>query len=370
MNSFSPVSYKQLAKFHTPFLFIQKSALQNNYRSFVKFFPTGSIFYSVKANNTASVLSVLARLGSNYDIASWEEIKLLKSLGVAPSRMVFSAPSKIPNDIIHAHKYGVDRFAFDSRTELDKLSHLAPGSKVFARMIVDNAGSEWPLVRKFGLTMLETVDLMRYATQKQLVPYGLSFHVGSQNLLPDTWALALERVHDVWSKLLKLGIRIPIINIGGGFPARYTKNVPQVSQIAEVINNTVTRLFKDEIHLFIEPGRGMVANTGILGASVINRAKRGLQEWVYLDIGVYNGFQETLEGFRYEIVTDKIHIAKKRFIVCGPTCDSTDIIMEDVFLPDNLTIGDKVYFLSTGAYTTSYQFYNGFHYPQTIIKNI
>lgn len=358
---------KQVKDTETPYLFIDKDILKENVKRFMSSLPDSSIYYSVKANNTPEVLSILKKEGVNFDVASWEEIKILKKLGVGPNRMVFSAPTKIPRDIKNAYDFGITTYAFDSRMEVEKLSTIAPGSQVIARLIVDNTGSEWPLIRKFGLTNEEAITYMSYAKEKGLVPFGLSFHVGSQNLRPLSWKRALEKTYRVWKELKRKNIHLPVINLGGGFPVEYTKNVPQIEDVAEIISKAKTDLFNNEVTFYIEPGRRMVGNSGILVASVISRARRGLAEWLYLDTGVFHGFQETLEGFRYVVRTDKKHEKEKLYVLSGPTCDSTDVIMEDVLLPDNMSLGDKLYFFSCGAYSTSYERYNGFRYPETII---
>lgn len=363
------IKAQQVINIETPFLFIDKDILKENIIRFKKSFQNNPIYYSVKANSTREILSILAKESLNFDVASWEEIKLLKEIDISPKRIVFSAPTKLPRDIKKAHDFGVKTYAFDSKMELEKLSHFAPRSKVIGRLIVENTGSEWPLVRKFGLTNTEMLDFMPLAQKMGLIPYGLSFHVGSQNLQPGTWQKALEKTHRIWKGLKRKNITIPIINIGGGFPIQYTKkNVPDIEKIAQAISETTQNLFGDKITLFLEPGRRMVGNAGILVASVINRTSRGRTEWLYLDTGVYHGFQETLEGFRYTVKTVKNAVKKQSFILCGPTCDSTDIIMEKVLLPENITLGDKIYFLSCGAYSTSYEYYNGFRYPNTIIS--
>ena len=119
--------------------------------------------------------------------------------------------------------------------------------------------------------------------------------------------------------------------------------------------------------LFIEPGRSLVGDAGILTAEVVNIAKKArldIVDWVYLDVGVFGGLIETLgEAIKYPIYTEK-NDPGHEVILAGPTCDEVDIMYQNFrySMPDNLLPGDRVYFLSTGAYTTSYSSieFNGF----------
>jgi ornithine decarboxylase len=353
----------------TPFLIIDEEKLRQNCGRFKKEFSEATIYYSVKANSDPNVLSVICEEGLNFDVASWGEIDILRGLGIPPERIIFSAPTKIPRDILSAYEYGVRIFAYDSRLELKKISRFAPDAKVMIRIAVDNSGAEWPLARMFGVSRARALELVPFATKLGLEHYGVTFHVGSQNQRPSTWGGALERVFDIWQELDVEGISGQVINVGGGFPVEYCREVPDVAEIAAVVQRERKRLFGDGVHLFVEPGRGLVGDAGILVTSVINRACRGGDEWLHLDTGVYHGLQETLEGFAYPVLSEKVCEQQREFTICGPTCDSTDLIMEGVPLPDNLTLGDRLYILSTGAYTVSYERYNGIDYPRTVVAN-
>lgn len=356
----------------TPTILIDQKQLAQNCQAFKDNFKNFQIYYSVKANNNISVLKIIHDSGLGFDVASWNEIKLLKSIEVKPEHIVFSAPTKIPSDIANAFAFGINRFAFDSKMELEKLAKLAPGSKVYVRLSVDNEGSEWPLIRKFGVETDEAIDLFKYSKSLGLEPFGITFHVGSQNLNPRAWANAIDKAYNLYKNLLAHNISLKMIDIGGGYPVTYLNKAPSLEKISNFIVKKIDDKFHKEIEFYIEPGRSLVGNTGKLIASVINRAKRtDGKEWLYLDTGVYHGLQETIEGFKYQINTSKDTNSKKKkeFIICGPTCDSTDKIMEAVLLPDELTVGDIVEFHSAGAYTNSYEHYNGFQYPPLVISD-
>lgn len=350
----------------TPFLWMDAEVLRTNARLFRREFGTDHVYFSVKASNTPEVLAILAEEGVHFDVASAGEIAILQTLGVAPERIVFSAPTKIPADIETAHAYGIRTYAFDSRMELDKLADLAPGCQVNARVVVPNTGSEWPLEYKFGLSEAQVLDLMPYAASLGLQPFGLAFHVGSQNSRPQTWVEALQRMAALDAALLEKGIHLQVVDMGGGFPMSYASDVPDVTEIAAVVRRFQQEHLRPDLHIWVEPGRRMVADAGVMVTTVINRAERGGQTWLYVDASTYHGLIEAGYGFRFPVLSDRrgeLH----PFTLAGPTCDSADKIMEDALLPEGMTLGDRLYLLRMGAYTTSMEKYNGMGFPEEVV---
>ena len=177
----------------TPFLLLDSASLVRTSREYLDLFKQAEVYYSVKANSHRFILTTLKDEGIKFDIASGVELDYLLEIGVDPARIIFSAPTKIPEHIAYTHKKGVNVFAFDSKLELDKLAKLAPGSNIVARVTVPNTGSEWPLDKKFGLDYADVVPFMVYAKELGLVPYGLTFHVGSQNSRPESWKHAIQK---------------------------------------------------------------------------------------------------------------------------------------------------------------------------------
>ena len=353
----------------TPFLILDGDRLLENARRFRAAFPNGQVCFAVKANNDPTVLKIFHEEGLHFDVASWGEISQLAGMGIPASHMVFSAPTKVPRDIQRAHEYGVRRFAFDTRIELEKLANLAPGAQVIGRVAVDNNGSHWPLERKFGIEPGQEVEHFLYARALGLEPYGLTFHVGSQNSDPQAWVRALERLSPIWNELEARGIQLQVIDTGGGFPVQFNDPVPGVEEIAAAILPAMQRLFGNKAKLLVEPGRGLVGNTGIMAATVINRAQRGEREWLYLDVGAFQGLIEMLDfyGFNYPVISERNSEPLTPFVLSGPTCDSADVIKHQAMLPAGITLGDRVYVLTAGAYSNSMERYNGIDFPETII---
>jgi ornithine decarboxylase len=320
------------------------------------------LYYAVKANNDPRVLAIVRDAGCGFDVASIYEVRELQHLGVDGSDMTFSATVKIPDHIEEAFERGIDRFAFDSPTELEKLARLAPGSRVTVRIEVPHAGSAWPLADKFGVPHGEAAALLEYAQTLGLRPYGVTFHVGSQCVRPESWLDAIELCGRVWEDARARGIRLRMVNLGGGVPARYTAHVPAARDIGELASAAALKAFGPDVEYAFEPGRSLVADAGTLITSVIGNAVRHGRPWVFVDLSIYAGLLEVIGGWSYSMRTDRDHLPARQVTLAGPSCDSTDVLAQDVALPE-LEVGDHIELLTAGAYTTSYERYNGLTFP-------
>jgi ornithine decarboxylase len=356
-------------RFDEPVVVIDREQVRDNYLAFARALPDTRVFYAVKANPAPEILSLLAELGSCFDTASIPEIEMVLAAGATPDRISYGNTIKKEADIARAYRLGIRLFAVDCQAEVDKIARQAPGSKVFCRILCDGAGAEWPLSRKFGCEPDMAVDVIEHAHRAGLVAYGVSFHVGSQQRNPKMWDRALAASAAIFRECAERGIALSMVNLGGGFPTKYLKDVPAVDAYGRAIFGALRKHFGNRIpETIIEPGRGMVGNAGIVQAEVVLVSKKREDEtvrWVYLDIGKFGGLAETMdEAIRYPIKTPRDGDATSPCIIAGPTCDSADVLYEKVpyELPISLEIGDKVLIEGTGAYTTTYSAvaFNGF----------
>lgn len=370
MHLGSPLAFRRAAPVgwpepETPYLRLDLAQVRANVvalkAAFARLEPT--LHYAVKANPDQRILALVHELECGFDVASIGEIRALQALGVRGTSITFSAPVKVPAHIREAAERGVRRFAFDSRSELRKLSSLAPGTQVVLRLEVPHEGSCWPLAGKFGASQAEAPALLRAAREAGLQPYGLTFHVGSQCLRPESWIDAIRVCRHVWDEASRAGIELRLLNLGGGLPARYTHDVPSGARIGEVASNAALAAFGSGIEYAFEPGRSLVANAGSLVTSVIGTADRNGKRWVYVDQSIYAGLLEVTGGWTYEIRTSRDGAPRRTVTLAGPSCDSTDILADAIDLPD-LEVGDRLELLTAGAYTTSYEHYNGLAFPQ------
>lgn len=352
-----------------PCLVVDLDVVRDNFQSFRKALPDSAIFYAVKANPAPEILRLLANLGSNFDCASVAEIEMALKAGATANRVSYGNTIKKERDIARAHALGVSMFAVDSHEEVEKIARAAPGARVFCRVLTDGEGAEWPLSRKFGCVPQMAVDVLVYAHQLGLVSHGVSFHVGSQMTKLDAWDSALGDAKRVFDKLAQQGIHLKMVNMGGGFPTRYLKDIPTAQAYGQAIFASLRKHFGNHIpETIIEPGRGMVGNAGAIKAEVVLVSRKSDEDdvrWVFLDIGKFGGLAETMdEAIRYSIVTARDGDAMEPCVLAGPTCDSADVLYEKTPypMPVSLTIGDEVLIEGTGAYTTTYSAvaFNGF----------
>jgi len=352
-----------------PCLVVDLEVVRENYRAFEKALPDSRIFYAVKANPAPEILRLLASLGSCFDTASVAEIEMALDAGAGADRISYGNTIKKERDIARAYELGIRLFAVDCVEEVEKIARVAPQARVFCRVLTDGEGAEWPLSRKFGCVPAMAVDVLRHARALGLDAYGVSFHVGSQQCDLSAWDRALGDAKKVFATLAEEGITLKMVNMGGGFPTRYLKDVPVARAYGESIFEALRKHFGNAIpETIIEPGRGMVGNAGVIKSEVVLISKKADNDnvrWVYLDIGKFGGLAETMdEAIRYPILTPRDADEKAPCVLAGPTCDSADVLYEKTPypLPLTLTIGDEVLIEGTGAYTTTYSAvaFNGF----------
>ncbi len=353
----------------TPCLVLDIDRVEENFRALQSALPLARIYYAVKANPAAPVLDRLTALGSFFDAASWEEIALCLAAGARPEAISFGNTIKKETAIRRAHEAGVTMFAFDSEPELEKLARSAPGARVYCRILVENKGAEWPLSRKFGCEPEMAADLLVRARELGLDPYGVSFHVGSQQTSTGAYEAAIARAAMVFTDLSERGVNLRMVNLGGGYPKRYRAEVPAIGTFGDAIIGALTKAFGNNIpEIIVEPGRFIVGDAGVVESEVVLVSRKGKDDpvrWVYLDIGRFGGLAETEgEAIKYHIETPHDADAMGPVTIAGPTCDSTDTLYEksNYRLPMALGCGDRVRLHATGAYVTSYasQNFNGF----------
>ena len=353
----------------TPCLVVDVDRIEQNYRRLMAAMPLARVYYAVKANPAAPILDRLTGLGSSFDAASWEEIEACLAAGARPEHISYGNTVKKVSAIKAAFAAGVTMFAFDSEPELKKLAQHAPGARVYCRILVENKGAEWPLSRKFGCEAEMAKDLMVKAAEWGLDPYGISFHVGSQQTQTGAYQAAIARVAMIFTDLRDAGINLRMVNLGGGYPVRYRAEVPEIDAFGDAIMGAMTEHFGNALpEMVIEPGRFIVGDAGVVSSEVVLVSRKGADDpvrWVYLDIGRFGGLAETEgESIKYAFRTPHDGGAEGPVTIAGPTCDSTDTLYEksNYRLPLALDSGDRVELLATGAYVTTYasQAFNGF----------
>lgn len=356
--------------FKTPYFLFSQDRIKEKYAEFITHFPKAHVYYAMKANAEPEFLRTLAALGAGFEVASKHELELLEAERVSPAQIIYGTSVKPAEHIKKFAAYGVDRFACDSASELEKIAAHAPGARVYARVTVNDTGSVFKFSEKFGTDRDSAVALLRRARELGLVPYGLSFHVGSQASNPHAWAEAIAHIKPAMVELAQSGIQLEALDIGGGFPCRYASTEADITleEIADLALAEYDAL-PYQPQLILEPGRGIAAETAVLVADVIARVERKEHTWLFLDVGVYGGLFETMAyqgSTRYRVTSlrPSYDAGEMPFAIAGPTGDSPDVITREALLPADIDVGDKLVFHDVGAYSlVAISPFNGFPKP-------
>jgi ornithine decarboxylase len=362
-----PAAPPHLADLPTPYLLMDLDAVERSYRALADGLGVDAIHYAVKCNADRGVLTTLYRLGCRFEIASYPELVSLTEVGVDPADVLYSNPVKPVDHVRRARAAGCWRFAVDGEAELSKLAEHAPGAAVYVRLRTRRRrGSAVPSEGRFGVDGDAAIRLLRRAVGLGLRPYGLTFHTGSQMTDAAAWADAIRDTGGLLTRLAANGIRIRMLDIGGGFPARYDVDPPPPSAYGRLIRRALERL-PYRPHVVAEPGRALVAEAGTLVTTVIGTALRGRRRWAHLDVGAFHGESlETRNTLIYPVADSRRDARTARVTLTGPTCDGQDTLLYDVDLSEGLATGDLVYIGTAGAYTTAYaSTFNGFDIPRT-----
>jgi ornithine decarboxylase len=361
-----------------PFYIIDLGEIIKLYEKWLNCFPNIKPYYAVKCNPNPVILEVLEFLGTNFDCASENEIKSVIKLTDDPNKIIFANPCKMSSQIKYARANDVDMMTFDCEEELYKIKLYHPYSKLVLRLAVDDSKSICQFNSKFGCKIENIENLINLMKILKLKMIGFSFHVGSGCKSVESYYNAIKTCREAYDLAVKNNIHISIIDIGGGFPGVYSENSINIEQIAEKITQAQQDFFskeieEDTIKFIAEPGRYFVEKSHTLVLNVIGKKRETyinndtnqLEEIIiyYLNDGVYGSFNCIYFDHKKPCVlpfnerNEKILYKSKIF---GPTCDSIDLITEEIMLPE-LAIGEWVYVENFGAYTTaSSSSFNGF----------
>ncbi len=381
---------QKMAKEHgTPLFVIDHEIIRNNFKEFREKLPDVQPYFAVKANSNPEIIKTMFNMGSSFDVASIYEFKLVhKHIEGWPDKerqdfiwdkVIYANTIKPAKVLAKLNQYKI-LVTFDNLEELKKIKQHAPDVGLILRIRVPNTGSMVELSSKFGAHPSEAADLISEAANMGLGVEGISFHVGSQCNNFDNYVQALNLSHNIFKEAELRGIEIgftdkegkkkKVLDIGGGFPVKYSPDVKSFAMLAKKLNSEIKRLFgKDNIQVIAEPGRFMVATACTLVTKIIGKAVRDGKTCYYLDDGVYH----TFSGQVYDHQLYPLHAFKDGELkVCatfGPTCDAFDTISLADELPEDLQIDDLLYAENIGAYTlASATDFNGF--PEARVLNI
>ena len=336
-----------------PVMAVRPHAAGRAARWFIENFP-GDVAYAYKANSSVFLLGALYGAGiRHFDVASLPEIE--DAATIPGAHLHFMHPVKPRTAIRRAFaEFGVRSFALDSEDELKKILEETGGSReltLWVRVAVAAKNSKIPLERKFGVAGAKAARLLMKARQasKEL---GITFHVGSQTVTPDAYVAALEEVGKL---IVKAGVVLDRLDVGGGFPSIYSDEVPPpapLSAFMRAIHMGVEKLpVGNHCRLMCEPGRALVAEAESLIVRV--DARRGNE--LFINDGSYGSLFDAAHlnfNFPVKLVSRPVEAreAFTDFVLWGPTCDTVDHMKGPFRLPDKIREGDYIEFGNTGAY--------------------
>ena len=342
---------RRLARRHgTPLLVVDCDAIRSQYRALSAALPGVGLHYALKPLPFAPVVATLRDLGASFDVATTGEIALVRSQGVTGERCIHTHPVKSDADIAAALRFGIRTFVADNPDELRKFVAHRRRAELLLRVSFRNPSAVVDLSRKFGCEPAAARLMLEIARGLGVRVRGLSFHVGSQVADPTKYVEAIDACREIMIQARGDGHDLDVLDIGGGFPVAYGGVQPKIREFCRPIRRELRSLPRGT-RVIAEPGRFVAASAGTCITAVTGRAQREGRWWYYLDDGMYGSFSGQLyDHAHYPVDCLDRKGPRHPCVLAGPTCDSIDVIREDIPLPE-LEIGDLLVGRTMGAYT-------------------
>jgi len=354
-------SLSELAqRFGTPLYVYSRAALESHYRAFDNAFASvpHQVCYAVKANSNLAVLNVLARLGSGFDIVSGGELARVLAAGGDASKVVFSGLGKQQTEIKTALEVGIACFNVESYAELARINEVAIAvgkkARVSLRVNPDVDAQTHPYIstglkeNKFGVAIDDAIAVYQYAAQLEgLEVIGIDCHIGSQLTTTTPFADALDRILTMIDTLTTLGINIEHLDIGGGLGVRYRDEVPPTP--AEYANALLPKLQGRNLKIYLEPGRAIAANAGILLTKVEFLKPTPHKNFAIVDAAMNDLIRPSLYSAWMDIIPVSPRLTDTQvYDVVGAVCETGDFLGKERELA--IEAGDLLAVCGAGAY--------------------
>jgi len=356
----------------TAFYIINLGEIIRQLKVWKELFPYIEPRYAVKCNPNKVICQLLGLLGVGFDVASKNEINLVKDYVNNIEKVIYANPYKESSSIQYARSTDVDMSVFDSEYELYKIKLYHPNCKLLMRLKVDDKGSLCKFSEKFGVDIGEIDGLLKSAKVMNLNLVGVCFHVGSGCGDATQYYRAIELSKKVFEMGKEYGFEMNVLDIGGGFPGLKEDNSTQLlKNIKEEVDKALNDFFNDyyidgfnfndglpKLELLAEPRRFFVQSSHTLLVNIIGKKVKRIDGekvyYYYLNDGIYGSFNciyfdhQHPELLPYNERDGKIYDS----IIFGPTCDSIDKICTNIKLPE-LEIGEWCFVKNFGAYTVA-----------------
>ncbi len=355
---------KIAGKIGTPCYVYSATALLDNFQNLTKSLANipHLICYSVKANSNLSLLKLLARQNSGFDIVSGGELYRVRKAGGKSNQVVFSGVGKTEAEMVQALKAGILMFNVESGEELEALDRVARRlgkSAPFALRVNPDVDAKTHRHiatgmkrHKFGVPFAEAVLLFEKSRRMPgLIPRGIDCHIGSQITEAGPINAALQQMAELYNSLRKRGFDLRYLDVGGGLGISYRhEKPPSMAEYARLIHQTATR---SGATILLEPGRVLMGNSGLLLTQVLYRKKTKGKTWVIVDAGTNDLLRPALyEAYHKVLPVCRRSGRKELAAVVGPLCESSDVLADNrkMVLPEP---GEWLAIMSAGAYGMS-----------------
>lgn len=339
-------------RYGSPLFLIDAERVRAQYRRLSAALPGVDLFYAVKCLPHPSIAAALRDCGGSFDLATNGEVELVRRLGIAGERCIHTHPIKRDGDIRTALSYGVTHFVIDNPDELRKFAKHKNRAAILIRLAFRSADAVCDLSRKFGCAPGAVPGLLELASELRVRVAGLSFHAGSQAGKPRMHVEAIQVCRQLMSAAAERGHELSMLDIGGGFPVDYLEGAGgrSIEDFCAPIRAALKSM-DPTVRIIGEPGRYIAAPSAISVSSVMGRAERDGRWWYYLDDGLYGSYSgQVFDHATYPIEPLGVSGPALPSVLAGPTCDSIDIIRENIDLPQ-LKEGDLIVGRMMGAYT-------------------
>jgi ornithine decarboxylase len=358
------------ARFGSPLLVVDCEQVRRQYHALRAALPGVDLHYALKPLPHASVVATLRDEGAFFDLATTGEVELVKALSIGPERCIHTHPIKRDSDIRDALRFGVTTFVVDNPDEIRKFVRYRKRAELLLRVCFRSPTAVCDLSKKFGCEPGAVLGLIETARRLGVRVRGLSFHVGSQAADPSKYIEAVQHCTNLIAEALLAGLpSLDVLDIGGGFPVSYTEAVMPIDEFCAPIRTALAKLPK-HVRVIAEPGRFIAAPAAIAVSTVMGKAKRDGRWWYYLDDGLYGSYSGQLfDHAKYPVAALRDGGELFESVLAGPTCDSIDVIDDNIALPE-LEVGDLVVGRMMGAYTwASATDFNFFKRAKVVVMN-
>ena len=366
---------KITSKIETPFYIYSQKKIKDAYNKIKKNI-NAEIFYAIKANSNQAIISILKNLGAGADVVSLGELKRALNAGISPNKIIFEGVGKSEKDLKFAIKKRIRQINIESLNELELINSLSESlnikTKIGIRINPDVDAQTLDKIStgrktdKFGITYSQLPKVFKILKNINNVKLnGISCHIGSQIHDINIFEKAFIKIKEAINIFSINGFKVNSLDLGGGFGVTYDKEKElNLSKISKLIDKYFG---KENFKISIEPGRYLVANSGILITKIITSKKNGSINYLITDAGMQTFLRPSMYKSFHKIESFSKNKKKKKYTIAGPICESSDILSKDIKLPEQ-QIGNYITICDTGAYGfVMASHYNSNSFPAEIL---